>query len=155
VTDLIGEPSGCKQISNMDCAVQSTCAFTFPYKGLDKGSRAFRAFVRPSPTVIAGKPKQYGFDMESGTFTLRMIPFQPDPPDDAPTEIFLPAYLFHDGKLNLLGSSGRCELYRSIQVLRWWHCGTGEQTLMVQRAGASPTCRYILNSLRNLRLDVW
>jgi len=42
-------------------------------------------------------------------------------------------------KLNFLGSSGRCELYRSIQVLRWWHSGTGEQTLMVQRAGASPT----------------
>ena len=92
--------------SNTNCAVQSTCAFTFPYKGLDKGSRAFRAFVRPSPTVIAGKPKQYGFDVESGTFTLRMIPFQPVPPDDAPTEIFLPAYLFHDGKLNLFGFFG-------------------------------------------------
>jgi hypothetical protein len=138
VADLIGESSGCRRMSNTDYAVESTFAFTFPYKGLDKGSRAFRAFVRPSPIVIAGEPKQYGFDMRSCTFTLRMMPFHPE---DEPTEIFLPAYLCYDRGLKISGSSGRCALYRYVQVLRWWHIGSGEQTLTVQWAGvrnASP-----------------
>ena len=110
----------------------SSLAFTFPYNRLlNAGSRAFEAFVRPSPIVVAGKPKSYRFDMRSATFTLSMIPHSEEPPEDAPTEIFLPEYLFQDCEPVISTSSGRWVVYRPAQVLRWWHYGSHEQNITV------------------------
>ena len=110
----------------------SSLAFTFPYNRLlNAGSRAFEAFVRPSPIVVAGKPKFYNFDMRSATFTMSMIPHSEQPAEDAPTEIFLPDYLFQDCEPVISTSSGRWVVYRPAQVLRWWHCGSGEQNITI------------------------
>jgi hypothetical protein len=107
-------------------------AFTFPYSAaLNSGSRAFEAFVRPSPIAVAGTPTSYWFDMRSCTFSLSMMPFQDEPPEDAPTEIFVPEYLSLKGVLKISVSSGRWIMYRSGQVLLWWHSGLKEQTLGV------------------------
>ena len=113
----------------------STLAFSFPYnESLNAGSRAFEAFVRPSPIVVAGTPKSYSFDIRSCTFTMSMEPFQEDPPEDAPTELFLPEYLFKDCEPEISVSSGRWIVYRPGQILRWWHSGLGKQSLRVLSA---------------------
>jgi len=113
----------------------SSLAFAFPHNPLlNAGSRAFEAFVRPSPIVVAGKPKSYLFDMRTATFTLSMIPHSHEPAEDAPTEIFLPEYLFEDCEPVISPSSGRWIVYRPAQVLRWWHYGSGEQTITITSA---------------------
>jgi len=107
-------------------------AFSFPYnESLNVGSRAFEAFVRPSPIVITGTPKSYSFDMRSCTFSLSLTPFQEDPPEDAPTEIFIPDYFFQDCEPEVSVSSGRWMVHRPSQVLRWWHSSLGDQTLRI------------------------
>src|SRR5438046_797877 len=116
-------------------ADMSLLAFSFPYnESLNAGSRAFEAFVRPSPVVLAGTPKSYGFDMRSCTITLSMKPFVEEPPEDAPTEIFIPEYFFQDCEPEISVSSGRWIMFRPGQVLRWWHSGIGEQSLKVSSA---------------------
>lgn len=113
-------------------AEMSSLTFSFPYNpSLNDGSRAFEAFVRPSPILIAGTPKLYGFDMRSCRFSLTMVPYTHEPPEDAPTEIFVPEYLFQDCEPEIWVSSGRWIMYRPGQVLRWWHAGSGEQTLKI------------------------
>ena len=119
----------------------SLLAFSFPYnESLNVGSRAFEAFVRPSPVVVTGTLKSYGFDMRSCTFTLSMKPFIEEPPEDAPTEIFIPEYFFQDCEPEISVSSGRWMMYRPGQVLRWWHSGLGEQSLKVSSAYKREGC---------------
>ena len=109
-----------------------TFDYSFPYKKtLNHGSRAFEAFVRPSPIAIAGKPIQYGFDMRTCSFSLSFFPFEDEPAEDAASHIFLPEYLFQDGEPDIEVSSGRFDIYRPGQLLRWWHAGSGEQTLRI------------------------
>lgn len=110
----------------------SSSTFSFPYnESLNAGSRAFEAFVRPSPIVIAGTPISYGFDMRSCTFSLVMKPFREEPPEDAPTEIFIPEYFFQDDEPLIFVSSGRWIVSRPNQVLHWWHSSIGEQSLKI------------------------
>jgi hypothetical protein len=110
----------------------ATLAFTFPYNAsLNAGSRAMEAFVRPSPVVVAGIPKSYGFDMRSCSFSMTMAPYEEDPSEDAPTEIFIPEYFFQDGEPEINLSSGRWLMHRSGQVLQWWHSGSGEQSITI------------------------
>jgi Glycoside hydrolase family 5 C-terminal domain len=113
-------------------AEMSSLTFSFPYNpSLNAGSRAFEAFVRPSPILVAGTPKSYGFDMRSCRFSLTMVPYTCEPPEDAPTEIFVPEYLFQDCEPEIWVSSGQWIMYRPGQVLRWWHAGSAEQTLKI------------------------
>jgi Glycoside hydrolase family 5 C-terminal domain len=106
--------------------------FEFPYvESLNAGSRAFEAFVRPSPIAVAGRPKSYGFDMRSCSFHLTIIPYQDAPLEDAPTEIFVPDYFFHDAEPEIVVSSGRWAVRRREQVLLWWHGGPEEQALSI------------------------
>jgi hypothetical protein len=113
-------------------AEMSSLTFSFPYNpSLNAGSRAFEAFVRPSPILIAGTPKSYGFDMRSCRFSLSMIPYNHEPLEGGPTEIFVPEYLFQDCEPEIWVSSGRWIMCRPGQVLRWWHAGSGEQTLKI------------------------
>jgi hypothetical protein len=110
-------------------------SFSFPYiPSLNEGSRAFEAFVRPSPIVVAGIPKAYGFDMRSCSFSLSMVPFEEAPAENSPTEIFLPEYFFQDCEPEISVSSGRWIMFRPGQVLRWWHSGIEEQKLTVSSA---------------------
>ena len=60
-----------------------------------------------------------------------MIPHSEEPAEDAPTEIFLPDYLFQDCEPVISTSSGRWVVYRQAQVLRWWHYGSGEQNITI------------------------
>jgi len=114
---------------------QPTMAFSFPFNAsLNSGSRAFEAFVRPAPIVLAGRPSAYGFDMRTCTFSMSMVPFQYDCPEDAPTEVFVPEYFFQDCEPEIVASSGRWVMYRPAQILRWWHSGAEEQTLKISSA---------------------
>jgi hypothetical protein len=107
-------------------------AFSFPYnESLNAGSRAFEAFVRPSPIVIAGTPKSYGFDMRSCTFSLSLTAFQEELLENVPTEIFIPDYFFQDCEPVVDVSSGRWMVHRPSQVLRWWHGSSGDQTIKI------------------------
>jgi hypothetical protein len=106
--------------------------YSFPCKSvLNHGSRAFEAFVRPSPIAIAGKPIQYGFDMHTCSFSMSFLPFEDEPAEDAASQIFLPEYFFQDGEPDIEVSSGRFDIHRAGQLLRWWHAGSGEQTLRI------------------------
>lgn len=117
---------------DMSSAETSLTSFSFPYiPSLNEGSRAFEAFVRPSPIVVAGIPKAYGFDMRSCSFSLSMIPLEEVPAENSPTEIFLPEYFFQDCEPEISVSSGRWIMYRPGQVLLWWHSGLEEQKLTV------------------------
>jgi Glycoside hydrolase family 5 C-terminal domain len=106
--------------------------FSFPHNpSLHAGSRALEAFVRPAAIVVAGIPRSSGFNLRTCTFSLHMTPFEESPPEDAPTEIFIPEYFSNGFALDVNVSSGRWTLHRSAQVLQWWHCGKGEQSLHV------------------------
>ena len=118
--------------SSAEALLTSSC---FPYiHSLNEGSRAFEAFVRPSPIVVAGIPKAYGFDMKTCSFSLTMVPFEIAPAENSPTEIFLPEYFFQDCEPEISVSSGRWIMYRPGQILRWWHSGKEEQKLTVSSA---------------------
>ena len=87
------------------------------------------AFVRPSPIVTAGAPISYSFDLANCSFTFT---FQPTAEEDKPSEIFIPDYFFRAGaEPEIATTSGRWEIVRRAQVLRWWHKGVGEQTLKI------------------------
>jgi Glycoside hydrolase family 5 C-terminal domain len=124
-----------KPFDTSNTEVSTSTSFSFPYNpSLNEGSRAFEAFVRPSPVVIAGIPKAYGFDMRSCSFSLRMVPFKEVPPEDSPTEIFVPEYFFQDCEPEISVSSGRWIMHRPGQLLRWWHSDAGEQKITISSA---------------------
>ncbi len=56
-------------------------------------------FVRPYPARIAGTPLSYGFDAETGTFSLS---FRADPGPRGPTEIVVPGRTYPAGFKTLL-----------------------------------------------------
>jgi hypothetical protein len=87
------------------------------------------SFVRPSPIVTAGIPLSYTFDLANCTFTLS---FQPSAEEDKPSEIFIPDYFFRGGaEPEISVTSGEWQMVRRVQVLRWWHKGSGVQTLKI------------------------
>lgn len=88
------------------------------------------AFVRPSPIVTAGIPISYSFDLANCSFDMKFKPAQPT--DEYPTEIFIPDYFFRGGtEPEISVSSGRWQMLRQVQVLRWWHDGAQEQSLNI------------------------
>jgi Glycoside hydrolase family 5 C-terminal domain len=97
------------------------------------GYRAVEAFVRPSPTVVSGAVKHYGFNLKKCEFT-----FELDAPsaalEDAPTIIFLPEFHFPKDSCSVAVSSGSWEIVSDdsggvlLQFLRWHH-DAGEQSL--------------------------
>jgi len=88
------------------------------------------AFVRPSPIVTAGVPTSYTFDLATCTFTFSFTPT--NEMDELPSEIFIPDFFFRGGAEPVISvTSGRWQMVRRAQVLRWWHEGSGEQTLRI------------------------
>ncbi|KAL5612006.1 hypothetical protein BROUX41_000431 [Berkeleyomyces rouxiae] len=121
------------------------------------GYRAAEAFVRPSPLFVAGKITQYGFDLRTCVFTLK-ITAPTATTTEAPTIIFLPEFHFPRDTCVVVTSSGKWETSVDngegdelaqedtlngvsatqaageggvmLQKLRWWH-SDGEQTIKI------------------------
>ena len=88
------------------------------------------AYVRPSPVATAGVPISYTFDLANCSFVLKLQPVHET--EEKPTEIFIPDYFFRGGaEPEICVSSGRWQMLRQVQVLRWWHERSGEQTLTI------------------------
>jgi hypothetical protein len=101
------------------------------------GFRAAEAYVRPSPVVVAGDLKSYGFDLRNCTFNLAVAAPETGAGQDSPTVVYLPEYHFPRDGCEVLVSSGKWELRQDdseggvpVQKLFWWHLG-GKQTLRV------------------------
>ncbi|KAM0254514.1 hypothetical protein ACHAQJ_006734 [Trichoderma viride] len=100
------------------------------------GYRAAEAFIRPTPTVVAGKLLSSGFDLRKCTFNIKVSAAQAAA-DDTPTVIFLPEYHFPKQDCEVAVSAGRWEISFDnsqgtlLQLLRWWH-PEGEQTLNIK-----------------------
>ncbi|KAK6443731.1 hypothetical protein LTR95_000558 [Oleoguttula sp. CCFEE 5521] len=106
------------------------------------GFRAAEAFVRPYPIALHGKLDAYGFDLKQSLFTVSLTTSS-QVPDDAPSEMFLPAFHFPAQQTHVEVSSGKWEMRTievegetkgedaGIQVLKWWY-GAGEQKISVR-----------------------
>lgn len=99
------------------------------------GYRAAEAFVRPTPTVVAGDVVSSGFNLRQCTYELKLsAPAQAS--DEAPTIVVLPEYHFPKDQCQVTVSSGKWELSTDddegtpIQRLRWWHA-EGEQSMRI------------------------
>ncbi|RDA91289.1 hypothetical protein CP533_6322 [Ophiocordyceps camponoti-saundersi (nom. inval.)] len=100
------------------------------------GYRAAEAFIRPTPTVVAGDVISSGFDLRRCVFELRVRAAKP-PADEAPTVVFLPEFHFPTERCEVTVSSGKWEISSTedegtrMQRLRWWHT-EGDQHLTVR-----------------------
>jgi hypothetical protein len=99
------------------------------------GYRAAEAFVRPAPVFVAGTMKEYGFDLKTCTFNLKLAATTPAS-EETPTVVFLPDFHFPKDSCNVEVSAGKWEISTDdeegpmLQRLRWWH-GEGTQTLRI------------------------
>ena len=120
-----------QDIRHGDEPIPTDLAFTFHHQTrLENGSRAMEAYVRPSPIATAGIPISYTFDLANCSFLLKLQPIHEM--EEKPTEIFIPDYFFRGGtEAEISVTSGRWEMLRQVQVLRWWHEGSGEQSLKI------------------------
>ena len=85
-----------------------------------------QAAIRPYARKVAGEPLSMAFELDSRAFSFS---FRPDAPfADSPTEIFVPRYQYPRG-VAVEVSSGRYEVDAPQQMLRFWHDGSGEQTV--------------------------
>ncbi|KZZ94414.1 Glycoside hydrolase, superfamily [Moelleriella libera RCEF 2490] len=100
------------------------------------GYRAAEAFIRPTPTVVAGSVLSTGFDLRRCVYDLK-ISAPKAANADGPTVLFLPEYHFPKDQCEVTVSAGKWELGSDddegpvLQRLKWWH-PEGEQTLNVQ-----------------------
>ncbi|KAH6891070.1 glycoside hydrolase superfamily [Thelonectria olida] len=99
------------------------------------GYRAAEAYIRPTPTVVAGNIVSSGFDLRGCTFELKL--FAPkNASDDAPTVVFLPEYHFPKDQCDVAVSSGKWEISTdddegtTLQRLKWWHF-EGDQSIKI------------------------
>lgn len=99
------------------------------------GYRAAEAFIRPTPTFVAGDVEDYGFDLRTCTFHLK-INSPKSTPQDAPTLVYLPEFHFPKDLCDVQLSAGKWEISHDedegtpLQRLRWWH-PEGEQDLQI------------------------
>lgn len=100
-----------------------------------QGYRAAEAIVRPSPVFVAGTITEYGFDLRSCTFNLKLKAVKVK--NEAPTVVYLPEFHFPSDMADVEVSSGKWEIKTDdedgplVQTLIWWH-GEGEQSLKVR-----------------------
>lgn len=98
------------------------------------GYRAAEAFVRPAPVFVAGTITEYGFDLRSCTFNLKVD--GKGARNEAPTVVYLPEFHYPSDAADVEVSSGKWEIKMDedgplVQKLLWWH-GEGEQSLRVK-----------------------
>ena len=100
------------------------------------GYRAAEAFVRPAPVYVAGTVTEYGFDLRSCTFNLKLEAKGPAK-NEAPTMVYLPEFHYPSDAADVEASSGKWEITTDdtegphVQKLLWWH-GDGAQSLRVK-----------------------
>ncbi|KAK7206880.1 glycoside hydrolase superfamily [Myxozyma melibiosi] len=85
------------------------------------GSRAAQAFVRPFPLVTAGLPREYGFDLAKKEFSMVIVADDNTGQPSNATQIHVPELHFPNGVMDVRISSGRFEIDKVAQRLRWWH----------------------------------
>ena len=91
--------------------------------------------MRPSPVFVAGTITEYGFDLRSCTFNLKLKAVKVK--NEAPTVVYLPEFHFPSDMADVEVSSGKWEIKTDdedgplVQTLIWWH-GEGEQSLKVR-----------------------
>ncbi|KJZ76756.1 hypothetical protein HIM_03633 [Hirsutella minnesotensis 3608] len=117
-------------------SIRSSLSVKDPELTNTPGYRAAEAFIRPTPTVVAGDVISSGFDLRGCSYNLK-LQAPKAATDDAPTIVFLPEYHFLKDECEVTVSSGKWEISLDedegplLQRLRWWH-GEGEQTLSVR-----------------------
>lgn len=83
-----------------------------------------------------GNVKAYGFDLRNCTFALSLSSASAAT-EQAPTEVFLPAFHFPRDKVQVEVSGGKWTISvdgqeaGAIQILRWWH-GDGDSTMTIR-----------------------
>ncbi|ORY84505.1 glycoside hydrolase superfamily [Protomyces lactucae-debilis] len=102
---------------------------SFPATELrDSGSRAWPAFLRPSPVTTAGSVQSFGFDLHNKVFSLVIEANQ----DGGASDIYVPLAHF-DEEMVVEQSSGSTTFDVARQVLTWTH-GPGNQRLHITAA---------------------
>lgn len=117
-------------------SISSTPSLKDPELTNAPGYRAAEAFIRPTPTVVAGDVLQSGFDLRRCTYDLKVV--APKSTDEAaPTIVYLPEFHFPRDECEVAVSGGKWEISTdneegtTLQRLRWWHA-EGEQSLTVK-----------------------
>jgi len=119
-----------------DPFIKSTPSLKDPKLANALGYRAAEAFIRPTPTVVAGDVAATGFDLRRCIFNLEVKAAKPAS-DDAPTIVFLPEFHFPRDQTEVTVSAGMWKLSADkdegtlLQWLRWWH-PEGKHTLAVR-----------------------
>ena len=99
------------------------------------GYRAAEAFIRPTPTLVAGDVVSSGFDLRKCSYEFKVSAHKPAS-EDAPTIVYLPEFHFPKDNCDVSVSAGKWEISTDdtegpmLQRLKWWH-PAGEQTLSV------------------------
>ncbi|KAG6011062.1 hypothetical protein E4U21_000093 [Claviceps maximensis] len=100
------------------------------------GFRAAEAFIRPTPTAVAGTILSTGFDLRRCVYKLKLK--APEAAKDmAPTIVFVPEFHFPKDQCEVTVSAGKWEISSDdsegpmLQRLKWWH-PEGEQDLTIQ-----------------------
>ncbi|KAG5970136.1 hypothetical protein E4U58_000669 [Claviceps cyperi] len=100
------------------------------------GFRGADAFIRPTPTAVAGNVSYTGFDLRRCVYELK-IRASKAAKETAPTTVFVPEFHFPQDQCEVTVSAGKWELSSDdsegpmLQRLKWWH-PEGEQRLTIQ-----------------------
>lgn len=117
-------------------SISSTPSLKDPELTNAPGFRAAEAFIRPTPTVVAGNILSSGFDLRQCTYQLKLSAPRPAA-TEAPTIVFLPDFHFPKDQFEVTVSAGKWEVSWDdeegplLQRLRWWH-PEGEQNLTIK-----------------------
>lgn len=116
-------------------SISSTPSLKDPELTAVSGYRAAEAFIRPTPTFVAGDIVDYGFDLRQCKFQLKLNAPK-STGQDAPTVVFLPEYHFPKDLCDVQVSAGKWEISHDedegtmLQRLKWWH-PADEQELQI------------------------
>ncbi|KAG6034154.1 hypothetical protein E4U19_005924 [Claviceps sp. Clav32 group G5] len=100
------------------------------------GLRGAEAFIRPTPTAVAGNVSYTGFDLRRCVYELKIRALKAAE-EIAPTTVFVPEFHFPRDQCEVTVSAGKWELSSDdsegpmLQRLKWWH-PEGEQSLTIQ-----------------------
>lgn len=117
-------------------SISSTPSLKDPELTNAPGYRAAEAFIRPTPTLVAGNVLSSGFDVRKAAYELK-VSAPKVVAEDAPTIVFLPEYHFPKDNFDVTVSAGKWEISFDdedgtlLQRLRWWH-PDGEQHLTIK-----------------------
>jgi hypothetical protein len=117
-------------------SISSTPSIKNPELTNAPGYRAAEAFIRPTPTVVAGDVLKSGFNLRGCSYELKVS--APKAADNAaPTIVYLPEFHFPRDESEVAISAGKWEISTDddegimLQRLKWWH-PEGEHELTVK-----------------------